>query len=377
MFLFLLFRNFHHNRGFAVQQFDQLDDSLFRRMFRVDRETFNYILNKLESFYPLNGTKAVNSSGAAVPLKTRLAVTLRWLAGGSYLDLRFAWGLGISTFYDSDHGILWRTLQVLDEIYRMGFPADDENKLEELSQGFSFHSNGILDGCVLALDGFGVSTRAPYESEVVRQKVYWFSKSGFAIIVLAGCDMNARFICASCIHSGSTNDIVAWQDTLLFQMLEVDKELPEKYFFIGDEAFNTTQQFLSPWPGRGLDIYKDSFNYWLSYSRQAIERAFGMLAQQFGIFWRIFRFSFDRWPLVVMVSMKLHNLCLDKSCSVPCQRYTEDVQPGDEWAVHDNIRENDPVLRVRAMGERRGQITANLEHMGILRPAHAQINSRC
>ncbi len=177
--------------------------------------------------------------------------------------------------------------------------------------------------------------------------------------------------------NGSTNDIIAWKDTLLFQMLEIDKELPAKYFFNGDKAFNTTQQFLSPWPGRGLDIYKESFNYWLSHSRQAFECAFGMLTQQFGIFWRIFRFSFDWWPLVVMVSMKLHNLCLDKSCSVPRQHYAEDFQPGDEWAVHDNIRENDPVLRVRAMGERRGQITANLEHMGILRPAHAQINSRC
>jgi len=160
-------------------------------------------------------------------------------------------------------------------------------------------------------------------------------------------------------------------------MLEIDKELPAKYFFNGDKAFNTTQQFLSPWPGRGLDIYKDSFNYWLSHSWQEVECAFGMLMQRFGIFWRIFCFSFDRWPLVLMVCMKLHNLCLDKSCTVPHYHYTEDVQPGDEWAVHDNIRENDPVLRVQAMGERRRLITANLEHTGILQPAHAQMNSRC
>jgi hypothetical protein len=32
---------------------------------------------------------------------------------------------------------------------------------------------------------------------------------------------------------------------------------------------------------------------------------------------------------------------------------------------------------VRAMGECRRQITTNLEHMGILQPAHAQMNSRC
>jgi hypothetical protein len=36
---------------------------------------------------------------------------------------------------------------------------------------------------------------------------------------------------------------IAWQDGLLFQMLEVEKALPSKYFFIGDDVFNTTQQF--------------------------------------------------------------------------------------------------------------------------------------
>jgi hypothetical protein len=127
-----------------------------------------------------------------------------------YLDLYFAWGLGISTFFDSDHCILWRTLQALDEIFRMGFPADDESKLEELSQGFSHHSAGILDGCMLALDGFSVSTRAPYESKVVHPKDNCFRKSGFTISVLAGCDVNAHFISASCSFNGSTNDIIAW-----------------------------------------------------------------------------------------------------------------------------------------------------------------------
>jgi hypothetical protein len=132
----------------------------------------------------------------------------------------------------------------------MGFLLHDETKLEELSLGFSNHSGGILDGCVLALDGLGVSTCAPYRTEVIHLKDYRFRKSGFAIIVLAGCDINARFISASCNHSGSTNDIIAWQDTLLFQMLEVEKQLPSMYFFIGDEVLNTTQQFLSPWPGK-------------------------------------------------------------------------------------------------------------------------------
>ena len=52
------------------------------------------------------------------------------------------------------------------------------------------------------------------------------------------------------------------------------------------------------------------------------------------------------------------------------------IQPGDEWRVYDNANEDDIFLRGRATGDRRRDITAKLQHEGILRPAHAQCNSR-
>ena len=77
-------------------------------------------------------------------------------------------------------------------------------------------------------------------------------KGGSANIVIAGCDIDGRFISAQADHSGSTNDIIAWQNSKLCKWLEVEGGLPPKYFFIGDEAFTNTMQFLSPWPGRIL-----------------------------------------------------------------------------------------------------------------------------
>jgi hypothetical protein len=141
------------------------------------------------------------------------------------------------------------------------------------------HSGGLLDGCVLALDGVGVPIRCPYKKDVERQKDYRFCKVGFAIIVLAGTDVDSQFICATAQHRGSTNDIKAWEDSDLCHYLEAEKGLPEKYFFVGDEAFTNTIQFLSPWPGCGLDHNRDAFNYWLSHLRQCVEPAFGMLIQ--------------------------------------------------------------------------------------------------
>jgi hypothetical protein len=49
-------------------------------------------------------------------------------------------------------------LEAIDAAFDIGFPFNDASALEALSCGFREHSSSILDGCVLAIDGFGVST---------------------------------------------------------------------------------------------------------------------------------------------------------------------------------------------------------------------------
>ncbi len=106
-------------------------------MFCVDRLTFYDILERITLFVrQLNVTKAYNSSGFSIPIKTRLAVSLRWLAGGSYLGLCFALGIGHSAFYHHD-GILSPTLKAIDAAYHLiGLPFNDPEQLEKLSEGF-------------------------------------------------------------------------------------------------------------------------------------------------------------------------------------------------------------------------------------------------
>jgi hypothetical protein len=95
------------NRGFALGQMDQLDDTTFKHMFRVGGATFDEILETITPYLDeKKSEKATNSSGSPISNKTRLAITLRWLAGGSYIDLCFAWGVATSIFY-SERGITW------------------------------------------------------------------------------------------------------------------------------------------------------------------------------------------------------------------------------------------------------------------------------
>ena len=366
--------NSHRNRGYAIEEFDRLDPDTFKKMFRLDRPTFELILEKIHNRINREETYSISSSGQPISTTTRLVVTLRWLAGGSHLDLCFAWGISKTSFF-MDRGVLWPTIEAINATFSIGVPIGDEVQLEQMAIGFREHSNGVLDNCIIAIDGLAVRTRYPYKWEVNNPKEFRNRKGGFGFVILAGCDINCKFHFATANHAGSTNDITAWHDSDLFKSMDAGR-LPARYFVIGDEAFTNTNQFLSPWHGRGLGQYKDSFNYWLSHSRQCIERAFGILAQRWGSFWRIFRFSQHRWAMVSQVCMKLHNICVDRKVNPPLTRFNEDIQRDDRWIVAANEQEDDDQLRGRALGDRRREITVNLERDGITRPPHARCNNR-
>ena len=84
--------------------------------------------------------------------------------------------------------------------------------------------------------------------------------------------------------------------------------LPPQYFAICDEAVSSTENVLTPYGGQQIGVAKDSFNYHLSLMRQCIERAFAVLVGLWGIFWRELTVDYDKWPLIVQVCCKLHNL---------------------------------------------------------------------
>jgi hypothetical protein len=95
--------NRHRERGWALRQMDEMPDEIFRRMFRLDRATFDaHVILLTDHMRPRNEQKAINSSGSAISTKTRLAVSLRWLAGGSYLDICFAFAISHTSFYAPD-----------------------------------------------------------------------------------------------------------------------------------------------------------------------------------------------------------------------------------------------------------------------------------
>lgn len=178
--------------------------------------------------------------------------------------------------------------------------------------------------------------------------------------------------------SGSTHDYLAWETCSFKNILN---QLPDEYYVIGDEAFVNTNNFLIPWSGRGIGLWKDSFNYHLSSMRQCIERAFGILTQRWGIFWRPLSCQYKRWSQVCMVAAKLHNWCIDEKITMPLGKYREDVLEGDVHEVLMNVDNRDGLTveeraGMRPSGDKRRELTEMFEREGWQRPVFARVNSR-
>jgi hypothetical protein len=85
---------------------------------------------------------------------TKLACTLRWLAGGSYSDICFAFGIGSGSFFNEE-GVLWVTMKLIDDAFHISFPFHSDKDLRKMADEFSSFSHGYFKDCVLAIDRWG------------------------------------------------------------------------------------------------------------------------------------------------------------------------------------------------------------------------------
>lgn len=115
---------------------------------------------------------------------------MRWLAGGSYLDIGIIHGVGKTTLYKLiDHFI--DDFLELNE-YNLKFPIgpDRDDLRDKIESDFAALSGGLLRGCLGALDGIVVAIKKP---ENISAKDAKNRKGYFAFVVQAICDANKIF----------------------------------------------------------------------------------------------------------------------------------------------------------------------------------------
>mmetsp|Transcript_121117 Transcript_121117/g.347969 ORF Transcript_121117/g.347969 Transcript_121117/m.347969 type:complete len:383 (-) Transcript_121117:127-1275(-) len=343
-----------------------------------------------QAFSSTSNAASLQTRGGLVSGEVKVAISLRILAGGSYLDLSPLFHVSASHIYLIFDQFLHWVLKAFEFPLKRYILEANWEALRAISAEFSYASNGVFNGIIGALDGIAIRIRSPLLTEVSDPGNYYCRKGFFALNVQAICDRSKIFTWVYTSNKGSTHDSVAFANSHLFSLLchEAASLEAKGLYLVGDSAYNLTPFLLVPYSTDEIrndtgDMC-DAFNFFLSSSRIHIECAFGELVRRWGILWRTLNFDLAKSQRVVQVCMLLHNFIKKQN-----NEDTEDAdwrpreQPNTNGErafplVSDN-NEQHPRGR-RSMGQDLGRvkgavvrrsITVLLQMQGLRRPLHS------
>ena len=125
---FKLSRDFTHakarKRMVWQQRVRSLTPAEFKRTYRMTLKTFYAVLRNIRPAF-MSSVKARRDLGGAVAAELKLSMTLRYLAGGSYLDIYQMHGVSRTTFFETIP-VVCRTIT---GAYPLHFPINDPEGL--------------------------------------------------------------------------------------------------------------------------------------------------------------------------------------------------------------------------------------------------------
>ena len=322
-----------------------LTERQFRRYFRMSRECFDLLCTKIESnvgegvfkseryLRELEDTHAPPNSkadmrmrnlvrghmvttGGIISGEVRLAITLRMLAGGSYLDLGIIFGTGSTHPYAIFRQVVmnWICDDRLVDISGVEY-CKDKDRMNAVAMDFADGSNHLFSGCIGAVDGWIVKIQKPRKKDGVLNPKSFYSRKGFyGLSVQAIVDKKKRVLFRSIESRGAEHDSTAFKRTGLYKWLMDNNwyELKRRgYFFIGDSAYSLRSFLMTPYDNTMHGTPEDNFNYFHSSARIVVECAFGEIDLRWGILWRPLKFALELNCKVIDACMRLHNFIVD------------------------------------------------------------------
>lgn len=303
-------------RGFSsnlVQELEDEDESEFKRMFRMNPDIFNGLLNlvKNEWIEPV-------CHKYPVPIKTLLEITLRFLSDGtSYPSLSHAYRVSVPY-------ISRNVPKMCDTISRVlqNFTTSPKTREEWETIEAGFRQQWNFPHVLGAVDGKHISILKPKSSG----SQFYNYKGYFSVILLAACDADGRIIAYDVGRPGSQGDAGIYYMSHLSSLLEEDPNVPpptslegypEKpipYFWIGDDAFPLSNTMMKGFPASTEKGDERIFNYRLSRARRTIECAFGVMAQKFRLLLKPIPLQPGNAVKAVKSIIALHNFLPEKGC---------------------------------------------------------------
>lgn len=284
-------------------------ENLFHVKYRMSLDSFNKLLDLLTPALRLKEQFAIVSGFEPICCEVMLHCAIRYLAGGSYHDIRATAHISKPSFFR----LLWHTIDAITSCPALAveLPEPTAGGLSLLRAGFRGISYcGVMDGCVGALDGYLMRITAPSHAECGNVTAYFSGHyCTYGVNIQAMCDADCRFTFFSLAAPGKTNDNVAIKKTSLPAWLE---SLPPGYFIAADCAYSLTEHLVTPYSGPQRFLERnDNFNFFLSQLRIRIEMAFGLLVTMWRILHTPINVKFSNLRKLVSGIIRLHNYCIN------------------------------------------------------------------
>ncbi|MFO0446206.1 MAG: transposase family protein [bacterium] len=286
----------------------------FEAKYRMPYEAFMKLAKLLEPNLSQDSSKSLNSCGQpAICHHHILGLTIRWLSGGSYHDIRDAGNFSSSSFFR----LLKKGLfAILNCVHLAITLPETEEDLVHVAEGFKYKSTeGVMAGCVGALDGMLLLIRTPSRDEISNVRQFFsghYQRMGINVQGLV--DSNLRFLYVGVLGGGRSSDYKVYQRSKVKTWIE---NLPPMFFVAGDNAYVCSEHLLTPFCGNNRSIPEnDAYNFYLSQLRIRVEMAFGLLKTK----WRILRSPLEV-PLadsgnVLLACCMLHYYCINQRLQV-------------------------------------------------------------
>ena len=124
-----------------------LSDAEFRRIYRMSRASFNTLLQMIRPYLKKETTRLGKKVKPIIP-ELRLAITLRYLAGGNVNDLWRLYGVSLRSLYSC----VWEAIDAINTVLGKVTDFSDPVTLQRLEQGFASKSSmQSIRGCIGAI----------------------------------------------------------------------------------------------------------------------------------------------------------------------------------------------------------------------------------
>ena len=346
-----------------VQRLNFDSPDAFAHMYRMSHKSFQKLVRILQPRISRDKNMAKVKTSGKGPNTSEVALhcLLRWLAGGSYLDIHISAGLSVPLFYCIIYLCIDAILAAEDFHYE--FPTNVEKAAEDFQ---NISSNSAIQGCVACIDGYFLSIQTPSSNKTQNVKAYYSGHCcKYGVNVQAACDHRSRFVSVCIAAPDGVNDIAAFRKTKVRELIH---DLPIGKYAIGDNACVCTEHLLTPFSGNErLDTTSDSYNFYLSQLRIRIEMAFGIMTEKWQILRKPLRVKLKNVGKVFLCITRLHNYCINEWCS--------DYKTFDVESAMQRLRETDeapPDPTVEAIQGRsimRERLVARIFDLGLARPA--------